>query len=423
MQNARRDRGEHQASIVRVGRALPVLAWLVLSGCRPDGPASPASSQTSVQTTSQATRQTTGGQAEELDLQLDGPIGPGGMCTAQADCSAGLTCVDGVCCMTACAGGVIDCQACNLPPPGMPMPDGVCRPLELGTGCDDGDLCTVNDTCDGMTVTCRAGTPVVCVGDACNASTCNPGTGVCARTPLPDDTACEDGNRCTQTGSCQAGMCIGDNPVVCPAPDQCHDPGTCDVATGMCSNPPKPNMSPCNDGNMCTIADRCMAGVCVMGGTLDCNDSDPCTTDTCGPLSGCLRTPIAGCPGAMDAGTDASGAADASGDALADGPVTDGATDRAVTSDARDAPDDTGDARPDGAAGRDGPAADGAATDAARDAAIDAARDAARTSGPIERVAGGGCDCDVGRPAPGRLVQLPIVLGLALLWRRRRRRR
>jgi hypothetical protein len=37
----------------------------------------------------------------------------GGACAATGDCSAG-TCVDGVCCATACAGGTLDCQACSV---------------------------------------------------------------------------------------------------------------------------------------------------------------------------------------------------------------------------------------------------------------------------------------------------------------------
>src|SRR5216684_665797 len=44
-------------------------------------------------------------------------------------------------------------------------------------------------------------------------------------------------------------LCAG---VTCTASDQCHVAGTCDPATGMCSNPPKANGTACNDGNACT---------------------------------------------------------------------------------------------------------------------------------------------------------------------------
>src|SRR5262249_30824011 len=38
--------------------------------------------------------------------------GQGGFCTLPQDCSSGLSCVDNVCCDTACTG---TCQACDLP--------------------------------------------------------------------------------------------------------------------------------------------------------------------------------------------------------------------------------------------------------------------------------------------------------------------
>src|SRR5437870_10257228 len=85
---------------------------------------------------------------------------------------------------------------------------------------------------------CVGANPVVCTADQCHdPGTCNPATGVCsAPTNKTNGTACNDGNACTQTDACQNGSCVGANPVVCTA-DQCHDPGTCNPATGVCSAP------------------------------------------------------------------------------------------------------------------------------------------------------------------------------------------
>ena len=47
-----------------------------------------------------------------------------------------------------------------------------------------------------------------------------------------------------------------------PPPDQCHNAGTCDPATGSCSYPAKPNGTACDDGNACTAGDVCNAGSC-----------------------------------------------------------------------------------------------------------------------------------------------------------------
>src|SRR5438128_1742840 len=93
--------------------------------------------------------------------------------------------------------------------------------------------------------------------DQCHdPGTCNPATGVCsAPTNKTNGTACKLGIGCTQSESCQNGSCVGANPVVCTA-DQCHDPGTCNPATGVCSAPTnKTNGTACNDGNACTQTD------------------------------------------------------------------------------------------------------------------------------------------------------------------------
>jgi hypothetical protein len=57
----------------------------------------------------------------------------------------------------------------------------------------------------------------------------------CAHSPKPNGTACDDGNACTMPNSCQAGACGA--PVVCQAQDPDHAAGTCSPSTGACSNP------------------------------------------------------------------------------------------------------------------------------------------------------------------------------------------
>ena len=48
-----------------------------------------------------------------------------------------------------------------------------------GTTCEDGDYCTVGDTC--LASTCQPGTPKTCIstGECRVAGTCDPGTGIC----------------------------------------------------------------------------------------------------------------------------------------------------------------------------------------------------------------------------------------------------
>ena len=132
-----------------------------------------------------------------------------------------------------------------------------------GTACDDGTFCTVNDVCTSGV--CR-GVPRNCtfLTDQCNDGVCNEADGRCEAAPRVDGTACQaDSDPCT-TDTCEAGSCTA-TPVVCAPQDICHLPGTCDAATGTCTNP-----------------------------EIACDDSDPCTADSCDPASGCVFQPVTG---------------------------------------------------------------------------------------------------------------------------------
>jgi hypothetical protein len=159
--------------------------------------------------------------------------------------------------------------------------------------CDDGNACNGAETCGGA-AGCQPGTPVVCVAsDACHdAGICNPATGLCTNPPKPDGTTCDDDNLCTQTDTCQTGVCTGDDPVFCTALDQCHDAGVCDPSTGLCSNPAKPDGAACSDANACTDGDACVAGSCVPGSPVVCTAQDQChDAGTCDPATGSCSNP------------------------------------------------------------------------------------------------------------------------------------
>lgn len=194
---------------------------------------------------------------------------------------------------------------------------GLCSnpPKSDETPCDDNNACTQADTCQAGL--CVGTNPIVCpVPDQCHViGSCDPATGQCSNPPKPDETSCNDSNACTQTDACQAGLCVGTNPIVCPIPDQCHLAGSCDPTTGSCSNPTADDGTRCNDGNGCTKTDTCQAGLCAgidpvvctapdqchLDGSCDpttgtcsvvvksCDDGEPCTTDACDSVSGCVN--------------------------------------------------------------------------------------------------------------------------------------
>jgi cysteine-rich repeat protein len=214
------------------------------------------------------------------------PCDDGSFCDGPDRCSGGSCiihngdpCLTGALCNNMCNEAAHNCAS----PTGTACPDdgnlctddacdgkGSCVHPANTKPCDDGDACTRTDTChDGR---CTGGNPVVCTApDQCHdGGTCDPITGLCSGPERADGTACDDGNACTRTDTCRAGVCVGANPVACTVPDVCHEAGSCDPRSGQCSGPPKPDGSSCNDGDPCTTGDRCQAGACQGGSRAAC---------------------------------------------------------------------------------------------------------------------------------------------------------
>lgn len=232
---------------------------------------------------------TTNGMAvtNAVDRYDFGGLANGLSCTKSAICTSGF-CVDGVCCDSACNAGA--CDACSTAAGA--TTNGVCE-LFTGNSCDDGNSCTQTDTCQAGA--CLGANPIVCTpSDSChNPGVCNPGTGTCSNPAKIDGTLCDDGNGCTQTDTCQAGTCTGANPVVCFILSQCHTAGTCNPLTGACSNPRKPDGTVCDDGSACNTMDTCQSGACVGTNPTKCTAIDSChDVGTCNPGTGICSNPL-----------------------------------------------------------------------------------------------------------------------------------
>lgn len=166
-------------------------------------------------------------------------------------------------------GGGESCEGVPACPTAPPCKSNICN-LETGTcemsnlpdgiGCDDGNPCTQNETCHGGF--CEGGAPVVCppIGQ-CQVNACNPSTGACAASNAGDGTICDDGDACTVNDVCQSGSCASGPPVVCPMEGPCKLPGTCDPATGVCSSTNVPDGTACYDITTCATA-SCKSGAC-----------------------------------------------------------------------------------------------------------------------------------------------------------------
>ncbi|RKI23039.1 hypothetical protein D7Y27_43190, partial [Corallococcus sp. AB004] len=213
---------------------------------------------------------------------------------AGASCDDGNACTGTDVCNGAgvCAGSATQCGS----PPGQcyaaagACSDGTCSYSykEAGAACDDGDACTVDETCNGAGGC--AGTPVTCSSPPSQcfeaAGTCS--EGACSYAPKATGTACDDGNGGTINDVCSgAGVCAG-VPACTTPPDACHaSPGT--YSNGACTYPPKAAGTLCDDGNACTTGDVCNgAGTCG-GAALSCNSppnqcyqsAGTCSNGTC----------------------------------------------------------------------------------------------------------------------------------------------
>ena len=235
---------------------------------------------------------------DDNNVCTDDACNGAGLCRHQnntAPCDDGLFCtVDDVCAAGQCRGIARDCSGaadqCN---------DGICdeaknrctQPKPNGIACNDGNACTRTDKCKAGA--CVGSNPVPCTtSNQCYEATCDTGTGTCGSQPKTDGSPCNDANACTQSETCAAGSCVGSNPVVCAALDQCHLPGTCDPLRGGCSQPVKSDGSSCDDGNACTLTDACTAGSCRGSNAVVCSALDQChDTGTCNPSSGQCSNP------------------------------------------------------------------------------------------------------------------------------------
>jgi hypothetical protein len=187
---------------------------------------------------------TAGEDAPCVDYGTEGSF-CGGICAADADCPWGFSCVD--------------TQTVDRVPVKQCVADaGVCpctgKSVALGlfTPC-----ASTNEagTCSGMRI-CTDDGLADCDAPAPATETCNAVDDDCDGDI--DEGTCEDDNPCTED------LCLG-------AEGCNHIP----VEAGECM-----------DGDPCTVADHCEAGVCV-GDVVECDDGNPCTEDSCTATGGC----------------------------------------------------------------------------------------------------------------------------------------
>jgi hypothetical protein len=80
--------------------------------------------------------------------------------------------------------------------------------------------------------------------------------------------------------------CPGNGASCAPA-DACHAASMCDPTTGACGLTALPDGTSCSDGNACNGVETCQAGVCTAGAAPSCGSTEPCSVGVCDPVNGC----------------------------------------------------------------------------------------------------------------------------------------
>ena len=169
---------------------------------------------------------------------------------------------------------------------------GACQAKAQGTACADADPCNGDEICNGMGACVTS--PIAACDDLnpCTTDSCAPATG-CAHENVAAGVSCSDGSVCNGAEVCDAaGACLPGTSLDCDDDDPCTT-DTCDPAAG-CDSELAPAGTDCSDGDACNGAETCdAAGACLAGTPVDCDDDNPCTVDSCDAAGLCEHEKVA----------------------------------------------------------------------------------------------------------------------------------
>ena len=166
---------------------------------------------------------------------------------------------------------------------GIAIEDCVCSTSADCDSFDDGDKCNGTLVCSNNKCVTSPDTVVTCAAATdpeCGSAWCNPSTGQCQVLADSDGKPCDDGDLCTTFDVCDGGQCDGLSEVDCSDGNPCtHD--LCEPTFG-CWYPASDGVS-CDDGDPCTVGDECDGGACLPGESNTCaGGCEPKYTLTCG---------------------------------------------------------------------------------------------------------------------------------------------
>ncbi len=217
------------------------------------------------------------GTPADTGTRSDGGDGGPVDCTTADDgtsCGGELLCIAGNCQPTSCGDGYVDEAGGEACDDGNGTEADGCEPSSCqftcveDSQCDDSDPCNGEETCSSRANRCQAGTEpttATCTRSGGESGVCSGGFCVspgCGNGAVDGDDECDDGANGDNTDGCR---------------DDCQF--TCDAET------------PCADGDACNGEEMCDLGThtCSVPADLDCDDTDPCTADSCDATDGCVN--------------------------------------------------------------------------------------------------------------------------------------
>lgn len=220
-----------------------------------------------------------------MDMTADGGDVDAGLtdCTGMDDghnCSPGgvgtYICVNEACAQSECGDTYIDTAAGEQCEDGNDNSNDGCEPstchysCSANEECANGNDCDGNETCNVGLHRCQAAGVIPAEGSECTTTS---GSGVC------------------RSGSCASALC-GDGTIDSTDGEECDDMNT-DPADG-CENDCHYSChtdDDCGNSDVCDGIEKCDGGTHMCAGqpAPNCDDSMPCTADSCDPISGCAN--------------------------------------------------------------------------------------------------------------------------------------
>ncbi|AKU89663.1 Flagellar basal-body rod modification protein FlgD [Vulgatibacter incomptus] len=170
---------------------------------------------------------------------------------------------------------------------------------EVGTACDDGLFCTLDDVCNEVGE-CVGKLPNDCglAATECGDVACDELSASCSLVPVADGTGCEAGSLC-EIAACEAGECVA-IPKDCSGMGSACAVAACDPVDGACIAEPLDLGTSCTLAGVgqcevaaCNATGACVAQPLTAGTSCTLAGIGQCEAASCNATGACVAQPLA----------------------------------------------------------------------------------------------------------------------------------